>query len=533
MGLLDKLFGRGKQAEEAARRQAIAAKLRAATSEPYSGEARLAALDACFPDPSNFDDVLEGINALFEADRIEWAEALARRSANHPKCPAPVRKGLLRHFVADKRGAEVLEGLLLFIDERPSDSDMAIEAGHLLLTAGEHQRVVESMQEPLKASPESMQLFAIAGEAYLKLERWADATEHLRTSCELYEAAFRHGSIVAAEMNTEQLEFSRLYGLLEQAARQHLGPASYRQAFEKITMEPGAFSIVREAERLAARRIEYKPWSPELPPADETGEALADEHGVDELDVAARLLLYRGMGELRHGRHEAAMRTFRETLERDVESYAAYLGWAACEGLLRLEPLAGADKGAPAEAAAMLAPVLPDWANFTPREQFLAAAVFGRIRNFLPRMAAAGAVARVHPLDVRLTDLYPQRTELRFDRDDCPPQGLGAFAARFKAHVRLDEFLVPDPDGWSFARMAGYLVCDCLNADELAEVRRLVEEARKLTGKASAASTPGPFLALIMEALVLRHLHGSNPEHEVHNDWARIGAFDFVESLKA
>src|SRR5690606_36642051 len=95
-------------------------------------------------------------------------------------------------------------------------------------------------------------------------------------------------------------------------------------------------------------------------------------------------------------------------------------------------------------------------------ERKIVLAACAPIAAHLRAMAEQNARVTIHPLDVRLRDLYPQRTEMRFDSEGKSPQAAAAFASKFKAHIRLDEFLHVRPEHFTFARMLGYLLSDTL-----------------------------------------------------------------------
>lgn len=532
MGLLARLFG-GKPKEDPARRAVLDRVRTLAQSRAFSGGDDLTALRECFPDPADFDLKLDAVNNLFELDRTEWAAALALEIAHDEKCPLTMLKGLVRHFVEAGHVERVLEPLEWLVDERPSETEMALELGRHLLRAGEHARCLEDLAPAMNSATESRHLFALAGECHLRLKQWEDAVIHLRTACELYERAFRLHQVLPDDMTNEQFEYTRLYGMLEDAAREHLGPEKMAEAFETITMEPSSFGLMKEAEQLAATRIEYKPASTALL---SVGDLAAQCRAMDgDAEKEPLCKYYEGMRALREQQYVDAMARFREAVELDLEAFGAYFGWAACENLQRGEPLPEVAALPPAEMEA-LEKVVPDWHAMTAAERRIALAALGPIAGFLPAMAKEGATMTVHPLDVRLRDLYADRVEMRFGAEDRGPQAQSAFAAKKRAHVRLDEFLHVRPEHFTFARMAGYLVADVVEA----RGGKTAQSARETMGRAKGALMSGArvtgsieeFFATGVELLACVRLFGEAAHSEYAEAFEKAGMFRFLEDLK-
>ncbi len=535
MGLLSKLFGKKEKTDSA--REGILAKVKETTAKPMNCEGCYVRLEECFPDANDFDLKLDVVNMLYEMDRDDWAETLALKISHDEQCPLNILVGFVKHFNAANETQKVVEPTARYINERPSDTDMAIKLGRYLLGQKEYERCLDDLERAFESSPESIALYGIFGEAFLRLKQWEDAVNHLRTACELYEEAFRLHQIAPDDLHNEQLEYSRLYAMLEDAAIHHYGPEGKDEAFENIEMEPSGFGLEKEAEHLAVSRVEYKPRRLSIAPLDEL-EAQSKELVGDEFLLAESKFLL-GSKALRENNISAAMQAFRAALELDIESYGAYFGWAACNILERFEPLPDESAVIPwsEEETAQLAKVCPMWEALTRSEQRAVRGAFEPVRGFLPRLVEAGAKNCVHPLDVRLTDLYPERVEIRFEPDGRPPQALPAFAAKLSTHTRVDEFLKVSAQQFTFARQVGYLVHDTVEALDAEKFKQLQQLVRDVRAKLPAVQThhlanASELMAAACESAALLGIFGDEAKSEFAEHWENHGVFAFVRELK-
>ncbi|MBX3730014.1 MAG: hypothetical protein KF858_12575 [Candidatus Sumerlaeia bacterium] len=531
MGLLDKLLGRSKNREVQARAAVLDA-VRATTAEPMSCAGCLERLRQTVPADADFDLRLDVVNRLFELDRMDWAEAYALELTHDPACPLPVLKGLARHFTSAGRTEKVERPIERLVVERPSETEFAALLGRHLVRGKQYERALDVLREALDTAPDARHLYAIFGECHLRLGQHEDALGHLRTACELYEDAFRLRQVLPDELNAEQLEYTRLYALLEEAARTVLGPEKVAEAFEGLRMQPSGLGLVQEADKIAAERIDYRPPRLTLPSLDEAGDAA--DAADDDLGAAPRARHLRGVLALRTGQVEDALGHFRQAVELDLELYAAYYGWAACDRLLRLDPFPEVEEdcGDPATLRA----VFPDLPNMTPTEWHRLNAAARPVRAYLPVLAGLGHTCNVHPLDVRLTDLYPKRVPMRFEAGDKPLAAVGTFASTGKAHTRLDDFLVVQPEQFPFARNLGYLVADALTAKggaPLEKARALLKavQGRYTPGQAHPSSAFDEFLASALENLACVQTFGDAARSEFTEAWEQEGVFDFLRNL--
>ncbi|MCB2154738.1 hypothetical protein KQI84_07605 [bacterium] len=532
MGLFSRLFG-GKTKEEE-ERERLLEQIKELTAGACEGESSLRALDEALPDPKDVDLKLEIINMLSEMDRDDWAEGLIHALAHDEDCPLPVLKGLLRHYLNENRIGEVTAPVKRMLAERPSESEIAAALGRYRLGEEDYEAVLKEMADPLKAAPDSMYLFAIVGECHFRRGEHEAAVTHLRAACELYEQAFRRGEVLAEEMQAEQLEFSRLYGMLEDAARHHLGADRVHEAFETIHMEPSGFGIQKEAERLAADRKDYTPISTELL----TQECLGEEaqKAEDQFDSHAISRMLAGEKALRELDYTEAMRLFRESLELDGRCFGSYFGWAASEMIQRVPEFPGALPEEPTEdewkAWEKLCPDLP---VMTGLERRIVRAAVEPIANFHAQMIRQKATARVHLLDVRLSDIYPKPVEARFEFDGTNPKAVGAFATKLQAHTRLDEFLALRPEHFRFARQFGYMIADSLTPRERNKAEDLMKKARQhtLPGQGQRIANLDEFIATTYEGLCLSRLFGAAEDNEYFKIWKEVGVFEYFEKLRS
>lgn len=126
----------------------------------------------------------------------------------------------------------------------------------------------------------------------------------------------------------------------------------------------------------------------------------------------SRGLCHLALAQLRRGRFDEAHDLFDQARALDDDNFAAYLGLGAAMILARvpvLERIAElrVDPSAPPEG---LEKVVVDWPALTLDERQVVMAMSAPLLRALPRIAAAGGVARLLPIDALLTDL-PEMAE--------------------------------------------------------------------------------------------------------------------------
>ncbi len=521
MSLLSKLFGRSKSSDGGDRARALD-RVREATGVSFGGADSLAVLAECLVPADDYDLKLEAVNKLYDMDRVDWADAFAVSLVEDRSCPPAVTKGILKHFLAGNRIDEVADPARRFLVTHPSETEMAIAAARCFASRKDWSACLEIVQPALSHDPDAMRLYALAGECHAREKRWEDAVNHLRPACEMFEQAFRLHQIPPDSLHVEQLEFSRLYSLLEDAARRHHGDEGMSAAFENIHMTPSGFGLQKEAEHLAATRVEYKPPRTTISAIEELTR-LAEQAGQSP-DRVAEMRYLLGARDLRQQRYDDAMKNFREALELDLENFGAYFGWAACNTLTTGDPLPQSDGDSTVAPPTTLAyeKIVKVWDAMTLHEKRLIKAAFKPVERWLQTMADAGSKLTVHPLDVRLRDIFPVPVEIRYEDEGQSPQSVSSFAAKRDAHIRIDEFLAVTPQQFVSARLVGYLLADAWRDSE----KRKISEAERVLGHLTRKLPPEQMRALtsidellanMVEALALDDLFlGTRTEFRKH-----------------
>jgi tetratricopeptide (TPR) repeat protein len=206
---------------------------------------------------------------------------------------------------------------------------------------------------------------------------------------------------------------------------------------------------------------------------------LAFGQGLISRGERARGLCHLGLARLRQGRFEQARQHFSEARDEDDDSFAAYLGLGAALDLDRgrvLERLAALpDLPMPA----LLDQVVIDWPALTPQERKVVTVAAEPAAAVLPRIVAAGAVARLLPIDVRLADLPGMREpdEERFEDHRCI-EGLTGAATAELAASKIEELLELTGERDSvFAHELAHLVHFHLPQDQQDEIDALYQKA--------------------------------------------------------
>lgn len=525
MGLLDKVFGKRKTPDEVRREELLDA-LKAATGTPPSCSGCLARARNCLGPGDSPDLRMEAVNALFEWDRAPYAEALALDLLDDPTVPGGIAKGILKHFLREGRADEVQEQLAGFVRRFPEETELAEVAVDAAARRGDEDLVLELCATGTRSNNEARRLYAAAGQVHARRGEWEDALAQLRPACELFERAFRGGQVGPDEINGAQLEYQHAYNLLERAAREQLGDA-WSSAFEDIVMDPSSFGVAREAEKLAAERPDYRPAYVELPSQDRL---LDEAEGLgDDPETLPRRALLEGMAALRDAQSSKAIEHFRAELELDLDAFGAYWGWAAADRMDRQPPWQPPGWEAwPTDQRDALAAVFPDWPAMTGREKDLAAASAAPVRHLLGELAAAGAGLRIHPLDVRLADIYPERVELRFEGDASRPQSLGRFGTGKQAHVRLDVFLTPGSEAFGAARELGFLLAEVCGSRLQARAEKA--QAQLLDARGRPPRSWRAVVADTLEARAIEMLFGEDAASEKRDLLVAAGAWTMIDA---
>lgn len=197
-----------------------------------------------------------------------------------------------------------------------------------------------------------------------------------------------------------------------------------------------------------------------------------------EDDLHAYVLL--GVALLREGCPLEAERHFQRALDPGSPDFSARLGIGSArrfvegsfgERLSRL-PEGEVDVGT-------IPAVVPAWPALTADERRVVAASLLPLRFALPRVADAGGVLRILPIDVRVTDL-PELADLagvRSEDDFRSVDALSGVQARHLACARIEDLLDTTPAGWTLAHEAAHLAMRVLEPADTDALRALYAAA--------------------------------------------------------
>ena len=169
-----------------------------------------------------------------------------------------------------------------------------------------------------------------------------------------------------------------------------------------------------------ARMIERPKWQAE--PRLMTVEAgLAHGLALATAGQRSRGLCHQGLARLRQARLDDARRLFDEARGLDDDNFAAYLGLGAALDLGRSRAFERVAAQLPPVRGPLppgLEQVVADWPVLTEIERQVVLAVTAPLARLLPGIAAAGAEARLLPIDMRLADLPEMQHDDGDDDDD-------------------------------------------------------------------------------------------------------------------
>lgn len=515
MGFFSSLFGQSKTGASKAQRTQVVASIMAKTNTYYTSEEQLAPLLQELG-AGNYGLKVDVLNRLYEEERTLWADALLKKIAEDPAVPNALLKAFVVDvFLAENRLHEFLEPARKVLKEFPSETDLALALGKLELKDKHYQEAVDLMTVPLECSPDSRHLFGLLGEAYNALGKDEEALIHVRASLELYEEAFKIQSIVTDELQAEEFEYTRLYHLLEDIAQRHLGGEKKAKAFESLRYSPEEIGLRKEADRIALMRVEFKPKRLTISDLDELEKLQSQLSDNRESESEAAFL--RGSKDLRLRKFPEAIVHFRKALELDMEAHGSYYGWSACGELERVPQVEVAHVANLKGEEHVFASLYSNWTQFSPEEKRLAILSVGPIINLAPQFKQNGSTVSVHPLDVRLKDLYPEPKELNFEPTLKTVAAADAFSDATKANLRIDAFLQVSQKRAPLAYHLGQLAWNVLSSEQ----RSVVESDFQQWNKTATASvkknvpTAREFLCFTLVCAVQKALLGSSADDGV------------------
>lgn len=476
MGLFSSIFGKSKASQSEASRTVVLDQVLSATKSQYTGEEDLKKVLELLGTEKNYRLKVDAFNRLVDEGRSEWAEALATAFAKQDDFPVSILRAIaVQYYLEEDCIEKFLEPSRRVLKEFPSETDLACAVGRAQMKLGNYKQGVSDLRSSLESAPESQHIFGIIGELMAEDGNDEDAIVHLRTALEIYQEAFKLQSIVTDELQEEEFEFTRLYGLLEEVARRHYGDGDMQQAFETITITAEDIGVRREGDRLAGMRVEFKPRRMEISSVSELEELqknLGNDLGGEP--EAAFLL---GSMELRQRDFDASTKWFRKALQLDIESHGAYYGWAASGELQRVPDLDLSKVPAISNESA-LQEIVKCWDVLLESERSLLKIAFKPVEKFLDRLLEKGTELHILPLDVRLRDVFDSPQSLRFDRTSKNPPTADAYSKEFAAYLRIDAFMLVTPKRAPLGYQIGHLVWDVLNEEERASVRKIYNDKK-------------------------------------------------------
>lgn len=516
MGFFSSLFGQNKTNKDKTERNQIVASIMAQTAGEFSGKQQISPLLATLGSTGNYGLKVEVLNNLYDAGRSDWADALLLEISNDPALPPALLKAfVIDVFLAEGRLDEFIEPARKVLADFPSETDLALALGKLELKNEHYQEAVDLLTTPLESSPDSRHLFALLGEAYERLGKDEEALIHVRASLELYEEAFKLQTIISDELQAEEFEYGRLYRMLEDIALRHLGPEKKSTAFETLRYNPEEIGLRKEADRIAQMRVEFKPRRMAISNLADL-ERLESEPGSN-LGGESEAAFLLGSRELRLRNFSNAIEFFRKALQLDMDAHGSFYGWAACGELERVPAVEEQHVAGLAKNNEQLAALFSNWKEFSNSEQRLAQLCTAPVATLLPRLGESGSSISVHPLDVRLRDLYPEPKELNFEPTMKSPATADAFSTSTQANLRIDAFLLINQKRVPLAYHLGHLVWNVLNDAEKATLQTTFTDWSKSAPAEAKANVPTPreYLCFSLMCAVQKALLGTSASENV------------------
>jgi tetratricopeptide (TPR) repeat protein len=229
-----------------------------------------------------------------------------------------------------------------------------------------------------------------------------------------------------------------------------------------------------------ARMATPPAWTPDTLLRDPDGTAAFGNALMREGD-RSRGLCHLGAAALRLHKVSHARDLFEQARALNDDNFAAFLGIGAAIDLDQTRAVARLERlpEVPATVPPEMTDVVSDWSVLTASERTVVHAALAPLARQLPAVVAAGAVARVLPIDARLVDLpsFRRETGERLKDGRCLDAINGAATAELCASKVEELLLFSGERGWVFAHELAHLVhfhlpqrlCDELDAlfDEL------------------------------------------------------------------
>jgi hypothetical protein len=217
------------------------------------------------------------------------------------------------------------------------------------------------------------------------------------------------------------------------------------------------------------------PWTPDTLLRDPDGTTAFGKALIAEGD-RSRGLCHLGTAALRLHKLSDARDLFEQARALNEDNFAAFLGIGAVIDLDQTHATARLKRlpEVPAMVPPEMTEVVSDWPVLTSSERITVHSALAPIARQLPAVVAAGAIARVLPIDARLVDLPSFRRGAgdRLEDERCLDAITGAATAKLCASKVEELLLFSGERGWVFAHELAHLVhfhlpqamCDELDA---------------------------------------------------------------------
>jgi tetratricopeptide (TPR) repeat protein len=403
----------------------------------------------------------------------------ARRALLRSRALAPERTDTLLFLAELERDAgkddAAIEHYRVLLAAAPGAAGQALDLARLLAAREAHAEVAEVLL-PFRDHV-SVELRVALARALFETERHAEVVEVVAPLIKDTEREL--GGFVSGNLRGE------LIGRLREATELHDDAYAILHGREKvIEAEVHRGRLLANAGvnyRLLgqARMVAAPSWTPDTALRDVEGTA-AFGQALIAAGERSRGLCHLGVAALRRHASSDARDLFEQARELDDDNFAAFLGIGAALDHDRTRAVARVARlpEAPTALPAAIAPVFVDWPALTTAERTCVHAALVPLERPLRDVAAAGAIARVLPIDARVVDLpeLGAHAGVRHADSRCLDAVGGAANDRVCAS-KVEELLIfSGQRSWVFAHELAHLVHHQLSDDLCRELEELFAE---------------------------------------------------------
>jgi tetratricopeptide (TPR) repeat protein len=338
--------------------------------------------------------------ALYNRDRPAEAERAVRRALALEPGRGDALIFLAELLTEQDRATEAIETYRELLGRFPQAADQALALARLLLARDDFAGVRDLLGGSAHPSHEALLVLAQAhfalDEHQAVVSLLGPAVERLRL--DLKQGMF--GAVAQRDLYADYQEASHLYA--DAYAALHGREKVIESAVIQGDLDPHSGANYR---LLGEARMAHAPsWTPDLL-LRSVEEGRVFGQALIKQGETSRGLCQVGLSRLRQGKLDDARKLFRDARDADDESFVPYLGLAAVLDLsaARAFPRLQALPEPPVPAG--IERVVTDWSALTPAERKVVTLIVSPLAGVLPRLAEAGARARILPIDARLTDL--------------------------------------------------------------------------------------------------------------------------------